>query len=305
MALWKKILGLKTVPDSWYSPPHTAARTEDTHLTLTYLGTAGFVLQNAARTVVLDPYVSRPDLVETISKPLVPNKALIQQLIPAADDVLIGHAHYDHILDAPDLCLQTGARLIGSRAAIMVGRAAGVPESQLRETAGREDIASGSWTIRGLPSIHGKAAFGMIPIPGDITAPPPWPPRILDLKHGLVLNWFVDTGKLKIVHIDSADFIREELADMTADVVCLCAIGRHYRPDYVKEVVALLKPRWIIPCHWDTMMTPIHTTPDLIPGVDLAGFIQEIKDAGCEVLLPPILGTLKLPARQQVSTTAQ
>jgi L-ascorbate metabolism protein UlaG (beta-lactamase superfamily) len=81
----------------------------------------------------------------------------VRRLIPKADDVLIGHAHFDHILDAPELCRQTGARLIGSRAACMVGRAAGLPEAQLVETAGREDIGSGAWTLRGLPSVHGKA----------------------------------------------------------------------------------------------------------------------------------------------------
>jgi L-ascorbate metabolism protein UlaG (beta-lactamase superfamily) len=101
-----------------------------------------------------------------------------------------------------------------------------------------------------------------------------------DLKHGRVLNWVVQTGSLTIVHIDSADFINAELQGQQADIVCLCAIGRKYRPGYVKEVVDLLKPRWIIPCHWDTMMTPLHVTPDLIPTVDLPGFLQEIRDAG-------------------------
>jgi L-ascorbate metabolism protein UlaG (beta-lactamase superfamily) len=162
--------------------------------------------------------------------------------------VLIGHAHFDHILDGPVLCQQTGARLIGSRATCMVGRAAGLPDAQLVETAGREDIASGAWTLRGLPSVHGKALFGKIPLPGDITAPPPWPARMRDLRHGQVLNWLVDTGGLRVLHVDSADFIRDELQGIKADLVCLCAIGRRYRPGYVREVVALTQPKWIVPC---------------------------------------------------------
>lgn len=117
-----------------------------------------------------------------------------------------------------------------------------------------------------------------------------------ELKHGLVLNWKIDTGGLTVVHIDSADFINDELKGQKADIVCLCAIGRKYRPGYVKEVVDLLQPRWIIPCHWDTMMTPLHATPDLIPTVDLPGFLQEIRDAGCEPLLVPIGGKLYFPA---------
>jgi L-ascorbate metabolism protein UlaG (beta-lactamase superfamily) len=281
----RKLLGLKPKA-SIYSQamPQTEGALE-----LTYLGTAGFILKNKQRTVVLDPYLSRVGVTE-LFRPLHTNTALLKKYIPHADDVLIGHAHYDHILDAPDLCKQTGARLIGSKATCMVGRAAGLPESQLKETEGREDIACGSWTVRGLPSIHGKAIFGRIPIAGDILSPPVWPPKLLDLKHGLVLNWLVDTGSLKIVHIDSADFIPEELQGLKADIVCLCAIGRKYRPSYVKEVVALLQPKWIIPCHWDTMFTHYENEPDYIPSVDLAGFIEEIKGAGVEPIVMPIRG---------------
>ncbi len=285
IVMLRKLLGLKPKA-SIYSQamPQTEGALE-----LTYLGTAGFILKNKQRTVVLDPYLSRVGVTE-LFRPLHTNTALLKKYIPHADDVLIGHAHYDHILDAPDLCKQTGARLIGSKATCMVGRAAGLPESQLKETEGREDIACGSWTVRGLPSIHGKAIFGRIPIAGDILSPPVWPPKLLDLKHGLVLNWLVDTGSLKIVHIDSADFIPEELQGVKADVVCLCAIGRKYRPNYVKEVVALLQPKWIIPCHWDTMFTHYENEPVYIPSVVLAGFIEEIKGAGVEPIVMPIRG---------------
>lgn len=281
----RQLLGLKP-KSSIYSAPLPQ---QDGAIELTYLGTAGFVVKSPERTIVLDPYLTRIGI-SSIFKPMVVNTALLQKHIPHADDVLIGHAHYDHILDGPDLCKQTGARLIGSKATCMVGRAAGLPESQLKATDGREDIACGAWTVRGLPSIHGKAVFGRIPIPGDILSPPVWPPKILDLKHGLVLNWIVDTGKLRIVHIDSADFIPQELQGLKADVVCLCAIGRSYRPNYVKEVVALLQPKWIVPCHWDTMFTHYENEPDYIPSVDLAGFIQEIKDSGVEPIVMPMRG---------------
>lgn len=276
---------LKHPPAHWFGKP-----LDGNHLQLTYLGTAGFVLKNSERTLVLDPFINRPGLLKTLLGKLPSHAEPIRQLIPHADDVLIGHAHYDHILDAPELCKQTGARLIGSRATLMVGRAAGLPDTQMLEAKGHQDIACGKWTVRALPSLHGKAIFGKIPLPGDITSPPPWPPRMRDLRHGQVFNWWIDTQGLRIVHIDSADFIEEELGREQADVVCLCAIGRKYRPHYVRDVVQLLKPRWVVPCHWDTMMTPIDTRPDLIPGVDLPGFISEIIRAGATPLLTPILG---------------
>ena len=157
--MFRRLLGLVPPQPAWFT--HAPLPASSSPVTLTYLGTAGFVLSAPERTVVLDPFVTRLPLGHLLAnKPLPSDPALVQRLIPKADDVLIGHAHFDHILDGPVLCQQTGARLVGSRAACMVGRAAGLPEAQLLETAGREDIASGAWTLRGLPSVHGKALFG-------------------------------------------------------------------------------------------------------------------------------------------------
>ena len=189
-------------------------------LKIKYLGTAGFILSDQHRTVVLDPFISRPNLWQTFSQPLLSDPVLVKQYIPYADDVLIGHAHYDHILDAPELCKQTGARLIGSQATLMYGRSAGLSEQQMLETKGREAIQCGKWQVVGLPSIHGKALFGRVPLPGDMTTPPPFPPKFHHLRHGQVFNWWINTGQLSVVHIDSADFIEQELQGRQADTPC-------------------------------------------------------------------------------------
>lgn len=259
-------------------------------LQLTYFGTAGFRVENAEHTLVIDPYITRPGLWTTAFRRLVPNKALIEATIPHADDVLIGHAHFDHILDAPHVCHHTGARLIGSPSACQVGRAAGLPESQLVETVGREDIRSGPAVVRGLPSRHGKI-YGRIPLPGKIEEPPAWPPRYRALRCGLVLNWHITMAGLRIVHIDSADFVDEELDGLQADVVCLCAVGRQSRPNYVETVVEKLKPRYILPCHWDWFFTPYHKEPKCLPGVDIPGFIREIEAVGVTPIVLPFGGT--------------
>jgi L-ascorbate metabolism protein UlaG (beta-lactamase superfamily) len=205
--------------------------------------------------------------------------------------VLVGHAHFDHVLDAPALCRRTGARLIGSRAVAMVGRSFGLPEHQLRETAGREHISSGVFRLRGLPSRHGKVLFGRVLFAGDLEQPVRWPPRAAELKHGLVLNWHVETEGFSLVHIDSADFISEELAGARADVLCLCAAGRRYRHRYVAEAIELVRPRYVIPCHWDTMITPYGAPVRLLPGIDLAGMLREIEAAGAEAILMPLGGS--------------
>jgi len=261
---------------------------ETPSLALTSLGTAGFTLESQGRTIVIDPYVSRPTLWRALTRPLVPDADAIARSVPRADDVLVGHAHFDHVLDAPELCRQTGARLLGSQAVAFCGLAAGLPASQIRVTEGDEDIESGPLTLRGLPSVHGRVYFNRIPLPGDLTAPPPWPPRLRDLPHGRVLNWLVRTPTHTLVHIDSADFIDDALAPQRADILCLCAIGRHTRPDYTRRAIELLQPKYVVPCHWDHFFGPFTPTPLEVPKADLAGFVSEISAAGATpVVLAP------------------
>ncbi len=275
---------------------HEGGANEGAGVTLRYLGTAGFVVESRETTLVLDPFVTRPGLFETAFCKLKPDSELIQRVIPRADDVLIGHSHHDHILDAPELCRQTGARLIGSHSTANVGRAAGLPEKQILATSGREDIAiQGDNVIRGFPSFHGKVG-GRIPLPGDIPSLSEWPTHFTKLRHGLVLDWLVTVGGIRIMHIDSADFIEEELTGFKADVLCLCAVGWQSRQDYVKTVIDILRPRFVIPCHWDWFFSDYDQEARCLPGVDLIGMKEEIKKAGAEPVVLPLGGRFSIPS---------
>lgn len=268
----------------------------DAPVQLRYLGTAGFVLEAGDHTLVIDPYVTRPGLGTVATRALPPDEALIRRIIPRADDVIIGHSHFDHILDAPDLCRLTGARLIGSPDTAQVARAAGLDEAQIVVTEGREDIATKSGLVHAIPSDHGRVYFNRVPLRGRIEAPPPWPPHYRDLPHGLVFNWYVEMAGVRIVHIDSAEFFEHELAGFEADIVCLCAIGRKYRPNYVADAVRLLRPRAVIACHWDYFFTPYDAPPRCLPGVDLPGFLDEIRAHGAEPVLLPFDGRYGISA---------
>lgn len=253
----------------------------------TFLGTAGFIVEHADRTFVLDPYVTRASLFRTVFGRLVPDEARIARYVPRADEVLVGHAHYDHVLDAPSLALRTGARLLGSPATMMVGRAAGVPEAQRVTVHPGDTVACGPASVTAWRSRHGKAVLGRVPLPGDILSPPAWPPRATALRHGQVLHWELRLGGLRVLHVDSADFFDDELPP--ADVLLLCAIGRHYRQDYTRTLLARTRARVVIPCHWDDFSVPIDAAPRQLPGVDVEGFCDEIRAGGARpIVLSPL-----------------
>ena len=83
----------RTPPMEWFSQ---APNPTDASWRLRYHGTAGFTISGGQTNIVLDPFVSRPSLLETGLKRLVPNKPLIEEVFPQADAVLVGHAHHDH-----------------------------------------------------------------------------------------------------------------------------------------------------------------------------------------------------------------
>ena len=104
MAAWKKLIGLaprQLLPYVISEQPHALADPENSSdsatstqhsnaLRIRYLGTAGFVLSHRERTIVLDPYLTRPGIIASLTQRLIPNAELIKKHIPHADDVLIG-----------------------------------------------------------------------------------------------------------------------------------------------------------------------------------------------------------------------
>ena len=80
MAAWKKLIGLaprQLLPYVISEQPHGLAEPEgslvnaaDAHnsdaLSIRYLGTAGFVISHRDRTIVLDPYLTRPGIIASL-----------------------------------------------------------------------------------------------------------------------------------------------------------------------------------------------------------------------------------------------
>lgn len=285
-----------SIPDLFTSPAPTElywqGPTQGAN-TLRWLGAAGFALEVDQRTLLFDPYISRPSLWRTLGGGrLAPDLPRIHAAVPKAEAVLVGHAHFDHALDAPAVCAHTGATLYGSRATAMIARAAGLPEEQVVSCEGGETLTLPAGQAIPLRSRHGKALLGRVPFPGDILHPPSWPPRAWELRHGQVFNWWVRWGELRVVHVDSADYDTANFQGRQADLLCLCAVGRQYRRGYTAEIIAALRPKVVVACHWEDFFAPPGAAARVLPGVDLPGFVAEIRAAGSEAVVLPVGGAM-------------
>lgn len=271
-------------------------------LSIRFVGTASFVVENSERSIVVDPFVSRPSIWK-LAFPLRSNEKLVDEKFPRADDILIGHSHHDHLMDAPCLCsLRAGSRIIGGRSSSLIASALGVPDDAIVEVEGDESIACGSASVRPIPSRHAPVLGNWIPFNSLVTKKPTPPLYVWDFKRGEVFDWQIQISGKRIVHIGSADFIEEEIEKISinpVDVVCLCAANwRHRNEAYIRMVIDRLQPKFVIPCHWDNIFEPWgigDSRPSNFSRAYLAQLIDRINSENkTEVILLDFDGILKL-----------
>ena len=130
-------------------------------VTLDWLGCATFRLRIDDLTLYLDAYIDR------IAG--APPVGMRVDDVAAADYVLVGHSHFDHIAGAEVIAANTGATVIGSTETARVMLDEGVPARQLWRTQGGEHFRlSDSVTVRVYPSLHSCIWTNAAPTPGDV-----------------------------------------------------------------------------------------------------------------------------------------
>ncbi|MCO4764031.1 MAG: MBL fold metallo-hydrolase [Myxococcales bacterium] len=264
------------VDESWFS--HTSrAEAMAGGLALQWLGTAGFRLVSNDHHVWLDPHLSRHSLWQVATQQLAPNAARIDADVDQCHAICVGHSHFDHAIDTPFMAKAHNARVYGSESTLNLCRGHGVGESQLVRLDPGERHTEGPFSIRGVPSQHSTFAFGRVPAPGKILAPLDTPARAEKFRVGDVLGLHLSCDHGSVYHIGSADLIEAELTGVQADVVLCCTVGRYATENFTHRVLDALKPKLVIPCHWDQFWRSMDKSPRQIPGNDLGGFLAEVQ----------------------------
>jgi hypothetical protein len=214
---------------------------------VTFLGTQGFLLERAGQAVLTAPLYSNPPLDRVLADGEVrADERLIDELLPTAwvrdvSAILVGHSHYDHLLDVPYIARSKASRAVvfGSRTMTHLIASAFTDRSRLRsvsslvdyrmcpgqrscqgDNAGQAgdwipvagDVRSGSAVrVRALCSEHSAQFVGLGPLwEGCLQQDrPELPSRARDWQLGDTLAWLVDflqDGKpvFRVYYQDSA-----------------------------------------------------------------------------------------------------
>ena len=261
-------------------PPSQSSGATRAPLALTYLGVAGWQIESAGTTILVDPYFSRPNL----DGPIVSDPQAIAAHAPKrADLVVIGHSHVDHLLDAPAVALATGAEIMGSDSTARVALAAGVPADRVIPVKGGEDYAFDGFSVRVIPSLHSALGDKHV-MGGPITVVPPV--RFEDYEEGGTLDYLVRVGGHEIFVSSTANFIERELVGLHPDVAIIAPGLRQEIHDYTCRLMTLLgNPPVVYATHFDNWRGPPVDEP---PDEDTQAFVAEVRacSPGTRVVVP-------------------
>jgi L-ascorbate metabolism protein UlaG (beta-lactamase superfamily) len=102
---------------------------------VTYLGVNGYQFEANGHALLVDPYFTRAGLTSiAFQQRLEPNETRIsfglRHVRSRADAVLVTHAHFDHLLDVPEIMKRTNARLVAGVTAANLTMSCGLDRSR-------------------------------------------------------------------------------------------------------------------------------------------------------------------------------
>lgn len=259
--------GAETAPAS--GGPGTAG------VNFTWFGTNGWEISFAGKTILFDPWFNRftSGFLQNKLDPnavLPTDTTLIDAHVKKADQILIGHGHWDHFADIPYIAKKTNAMVIGSETHANLLRAAGVPEGKIVQVKGGEYMQFDGYTIEVFPSVHSMGGTKKYAVPGRLVAPPASPPtKVGDLPEGDTLIYVLTIGgKWSVFLMSSGNYIERAIAGLKPDVALVAPLFSNNTHAFTPRLMKALNfPRLVLPTHWDNFEAPLAEQPQDLRGV--------------------------------------
>ena len=260
---------------------HNVLRFADTlpaGLSLQWLGTASFCLHYQGYTLLIDPNVTRPSLLRSLSRhALQPDVVQIRAHIPQADAVLVGHTHFDHALDVPAVAALHGCPVYGSHSLTRLMQLYGLA-GQAVEVVPMRVYALGPFEVTFVQSVHAKLIAGLkVNSEGELSCDQ------LDglcgsaYRCGQVYGIHIAVAGVTFYHQGSANLLDQCVQHRGVDYFLAGIAGRGFTPKYVQRVLTRLEPRTIIAHHFDNFFRPLDAELGFSLNVNLGGFVEEVR----------------------------
>jgi L-ascorbate metabolism protein UlaG (beta-lactamase superfamily) len=195
---------------------------------------------------------------------------------PRVETIIIGHSHWDHLADAPEIAKRTGASILGSLTTVNICKSLGVASSQLKVCEAGDIMEFGDFTVNVLPSLHKQPML----YPGAYSEVPKKIESIEDFLEGGTFALLFDFCGLRVLNLGSANFIPEALNGLNCDCLLVGISGR--ADNFMSELMSCISTKLIIPTHFDYFDTPMEQSGERI---SMASFLQEMQTVAPEVAI--------------------
>jgi L-ascorbate metabolism protein UlaG (beta-lactamase superfamily) len=250
-------------------------------LQIEWLGVSGYRMTFEGTSIFIDPYVSRVPLrALLLRRKVTPDPAMIDRFIHTNSEVagvLVGHTHFDHAIDAPEIARRANCKTYGSASLAHLMGLYGMRDQSI-EVKPFEPYELGPFVVRFIPSVHSKLILGRkIPMDGEFTCD-----HVHDLtpgayRCGQVWGIRIDVAGVSFYHQGSADLIDDAIPEGTVDYFLAGVAGRSVTPRYWERILPKLDPRVVVPTHYDNFFKPLGEGNDFAPRVKLAEVPDEVR----------------------------
>ncbi|MDM9630489.1 MBL fold metallo-hydrolase [Robiginitalea aurantiaca] len=288
-----------------------AVQAQESPIKLTYLGTAGWKINDGNLTILVDPYISRvklgtgpgihpDDTRATVARSdyFVSDTLSIDSLITRADYIMVHHAHFDHLSDVPYIAKKTGAKVIGTETTCNILRGYGIPDEQLYPVRGGEDYQFENFSVRVIPSIHSALNNKHYLDSRTYTEVPETPLRVSEFIEGGSLMFLLRMANHKVLTMGSMNFVERELEGIKPDILLAgvnqSQLGLYNYNERLLRVTS--NPKVIIPTHWDNFRLPYGFSQQASVDLKLVPFKEDVGrlSPDTEVIIPTHLGTITI-----------
>lgn len=321
-----------TLPSTYHSQPSTGTvgcrkdecADSDRVISVTYLGTSGLLIEHRGHVLLTAPFFSNPRLglvrpkfsrLLRRSPRIAVDTLMVDRWLPRTADVasviLVGHAHYDHLMDVPYIATRRArrSRIYGGATVrhVLMG------DEGLRKNAGERVVAIrgqdaatsdsiGVWfyapdsAFRFMALRAGHAptfrllwksyTFASGSVPADLDS---LPHTAADWKLGEPFAFLIDVlapGSSKVVfRIFFQDAPSEPplgfppaslLAQRSIDLAVLCAATSSNVPDTPDSLLKVLRPKQVLVTHWESFFRSRKLAPEVSRGLHLDKFLESM-----------------------------
>jgi L-ascorbate metabolism protein UlaG (beta-lactamase superfamily) len=256
-------------------------------LELEWLGVSGYRLSYEGQTLFVDPYLSRVpfrDLV--LRRRALPDPAALDRFVTAPGEtvgVLVGHTHFDHAVDAPAISRRFGCKAYGSASLVHLMGLHGLAE-QAVEVDPYRVYEIGPFEVSFTPSVHSKLLLGLaVPYDGELSC------EHLDslapgaYRCGQVWGITIAVAGVRFYHQGSANLVDDAVREREVDFFLAGVAGRGFTDRYWQRILTRLRPRAVIPTHYDNFFRPLGEELSFVANVQLAALPDEIAAVSREI----------------------